>query len=86
MKKMTHHLQHYLPLIGVLCAGVLGFRLFSYDKLFQEAIVVSVGVAYIAWGIIHHYIHGDLHLSVILEYVAIATLGLVLILTLVFRA
>lgn len=86
MKDITHHIQHYLPLIGVLFAGFMGFNLFSYDKLFQEAIIISVGVAYIAWGVVHHYIHGDFHLSIFLEYVAIATLGVVLIITLVLRA
>ena len=40
---------------------------------------------YIFWGIIHHNIHGDLRLSVFLEYVVIAVLGMVLLFSLLFR-
>ncbi|KKQ43547.1 MAG: hypothetical protein US60_C0001G0062 [Microgenomates group bacterium GW2011_GWC1_37_8] len=82
MNKITHHLRHYLPLLGIIFAGLVGFWIFSYDMVFQLAIVVAVAASYISWGIIHHHMHNDLNLSVVLEYIAVAVVGLVLVFTL----
>ena len=86
MKKMSRHIQHYLPLLGIFVVGVGGFFVFSYDEIFQAALILAVATAYVAWGIIHHHIHEDLHTSVIIEYLAIAILGVVVVLSLLFRA
>ena len=72
-KKFTRHLSHYLPLFGILVAGLLGFLLFSYDRAFQLTISIAMTASYLAWGLIHHYLHDDLNLFVIIEYVVIAT-------------
>jgi len=86
MKRITKHLPHYVPLIGIMVAGVIGFIIFSYDRTFQVAIVVSLTISYVVWGIIHHILHRDLDLSVVIEYLLIATLGLLVILSLIYRA
>lgn len=86
MKYIVRHLSHYLPLIGILAAGVLGFIWFSYDRAFQLAVAIASAVAYVFWGIVHHSMHRDLHLSVVIEYIAIAALGVVIVFTLLFRA
>lgn len=86
MRRITRHLYHYMPLIGVLGAGLAGFWLFSYDRNFQAAIVIASATGYFSWGIVHHHIHKNLHLEVVLEYLAIAVLGVVIILFLLFRA
>lgn len=59
--------------------GVVGFAFFSYDRIFQMAVAVSIAASYVAWGLIHHHLHRDLHLSVIFEYLIIACLGLVIV-------
>lgn len=86
MKRYTKHFPHYLPLVGIILAGLLGFLIFSYDKAFQAILLVAVSVAYVLWGIIHHHLHDDLHLFVVIEYIVIATLGLVIVFSLLFRA
>ena len=86
VKRASQHMQHYLPLIGILVAGVFGFMAFSYDKIFQAAIVLALAASYFAWGVIHHHLHRDLHLSVVLEYFAISALGIVIVFSLLFRA
>ena len=85
MQSFIKHLPHYISLIGILAAGIIGFYLFSYDLLFQIGIVIALGLSYISWGIIHHLIHKDICLSIILEYVAVSILGMVLVLGLIFR-
>ena len=86
MKKLAKHLKHYLPLFGVLIIGGVGFVNFSYDKQFQAAIVISTALGYFVWGLIHHFLHRDLHIQVVLEYLAIAILGVVVVFSLLFGA
>ncbi len=85
MKTFSKHLPHYISLFGILGAGALAFALFSYDRAFQMAVAISVSVSYVVWGIVHHLIHKDLYFSVIIEYIAVAALGLVMIFSLIFR-
>ena len=86
VKRASQHMQHYLPLVGILVAGAFGFLTFSYDKTFQAAIALALAASYFTWGIIHHHLHRDLHLSVVLEYFAISALGIVIVFSLLFRA
>ena len=86
MKKFARHFPHYLSLFGVIFVGLLAFLIFSYDRGFQLAILVSVAAAYVAWGFVHHYIHKDLYLSVIIEYAAVALVGLVIVFSLILRS
>lgn len=85
-KKHLKSVPHYLPLLGIFGASVLAFLVFSYDKQFQVGIAVSVAVAHMSWGIVHHYMHGDLSPEIVLEYLAVSALGLAVILTVIFYA
>jgi len=86
MKGISKHLPHYFVLFGLLLAGILAFVLFSYDRAFQMIVAVSIAVAYVIWGLVHHLIHKDLYFSVVLEYLAIAALGLVMVFSLILRS
>lgn len=85
-KKTLRYVQHYLPLLGLIGAGVIGFYIFSYDRLFQFFIAIAVSVSYVTWGLVHHYLHEDFHLSIVIEYLIIAILGLVVIFSILFQA
>lgn len=85
MQSLVKHLPHYISLIGIFVAGFIGFYFFSYDKNFQVGVVVAMSLSYISWGIIHHTIHKDICLTIVLEYVAISILGMVMALSLIFR-
>ena len=79
---MIKHLPHYLPLIGILLMGILGYTYFSYDRAFQNVVALSLAASYITWGIVHHKLHNDLYLEVVVEYIIISILGLVVLLVL----
>jgi hypothetical protein len=85
MESMSKHLPHYISLIGILIAGILGFYFFSYDGFFQTAIITALAVSYVSWGVIHHAVHKDISFSIIMEYVAVSALGLIIALTLIYR-
>lgn len=85
MKSFARHLPHYILLFGILFAGFAGLVLFSYDRNFQIAVGLATAIGYVGWGVIHHFLHKDLHLETFIEYVAIATLGLIIIFSLIIR-
>ncbi len=83
MKKFAKHLPHFLLLAGILFAGFAGLILFSHNSKFQGAVALATASAYVAWGIMHHYLHKDLHWEVFVEYVAVAALGLAILFSLI---
>lgn len=85
MQYILKHIPHYISLVGILVAGFVGFYIYSYDRFFQIGIIVALCFSYISWGIIHHAIHGDISLSIVVEYLAVALLGSVMALSLIFR-
>lgn len=85
MKQFARHLPHYMALIGILSAGFIGLVIFSYDKNFQAGIALAVGISYVVWGVTHHYLHKDLHFEVLIEYLAVAALGITLLFSLILR-
>lgn len=86
IKRISHDLPHYLSLFGILFVAFLGFYFFSYDRTFQISIAIALAAAYVAWGIVHHYIHKDLHFSVVMEYVAVSIVGLIIIYALILTS
>lgn len=85
MKVNTNHLSHYFTLIGIIFAGFTGLVLFSYDWYFQLSVSVATAAAYTVWGVVHHIIHKDFSLEVLLEYLVVSILGFVIIFSLVIR-
>lgn len=85
MIEHSKHVSHYLVLFGILFISFAGLILFSYDRYFQIAIASATGASYVAWGVVHHYIHKDLYIEVVLEYLAITILGVVVLLSLILR-
>ncbi|KKT74139.1 MAG: hypothetical protein UW69_C0046G0003 [Microgenomates group bacterium GW2011_GWA2_44_7] len=67
---------HYLALFIILVAGVYGSFWFSGQKEAQLVIIWFMGIGYFIWGTIHHLLHNDLHLKVLLEYFLIAAIGI----------
>lgn len=86
VKKASTYLKHYLPLLGIFLAGILGFLLFSYDRSFQIVVMIATAISYVLWGVVHHHLHKDLDLSVVVEYVVIALLGVIIVASIVYRA
>ncbi|HUV71554.1 MAG TPA: hypothetical protein VMW25_00960 [Clostridia bacterium] len=77
--------SHYLVLLFILGSGLVAF---FYFQRFPQAQIVSAFLTasfYVFWGIVHHYLEGDLHLRIILEYLGVALLGFLILLTLVNR-
>ena len=85
-KISTKHLPHYFSLIGIMAFTVIGFFVFSYDKNFQLALITAACISYFAWGIVHHILHRDLNLQIMIEYAVVAALGFVIGISVIFRS
>lgn len=89
MKKIfegiREHFGHYIILLFILVFGILAFL---YFQRYPQAQVMSVFLTasfYVLWGIVHHYLEGDLHIRVVMEYVAVALLGFLILWTVINR-
>ena len=83
-----HHtfknLGHYLSIIGIVALGFWGIVGFSYDPSFQAVVVVAMGIAFVVWGVIHHWLHVGLSFKIVLEYAAVALLGVLVLLSIIW--
>lgn len=86
MIDIKKNLSHYFSLFGILILTFIGFFVFSYDKNFQLAIIGAACVGYFTWGIVHHLIHNDLNMQLIIEYAVVASLGFVIGTSVIYRA
>ncbi|MDP3888541.1 MAG: hypothetical protein Q8Q24_00710 [bacterium] len=80
------HFQHYLALLVILNLGFAMFYLLRSNSSLQTIAVVATSLAYVFWGIIHHWLADDLHPKVILEYLLFAVLVDSIFISLIFRA
>ena len=84
-KDIKKDLGHYLVLLFILTFGTVAF---FYFQRYPQAQIVSLFLTasfYVLWGIVHHYLEGNLHIRIILEYAAVAVLGFVILWTMITR-
>lgn len=82
---MAKHPSSYIFLFVFLGAGVWGMIFFSYLPVLQTIIAVSMGVGFVIWGVIHHHLQKMWHSKILWEYVATAFLGVIILLSLIWR-
>jgi len=85
MKRIHSTNWHFLVLLIGL--GILSILLFVFraDLFVQRMIIVLIALFYFLWGIFHHILEKDLHVKIVLEYLSIAIVGAILLLTLAAR-
>ncbi len=76
---MKGHIVHYIVLFLILSGGAGVFVVSQGNTAIQLLIGIATSLAYMAWGIIHHVMIGDMHRKVVIEYVVISTIAIVLL-------
>ena len=76
---MKVHIFHFLVLIFIIASGIGMFLFAKGNTTLQLMIGIVTSIAYIAWGIIHHCLQGDLHRKVVIEYVFIGAIAITLL-------
>lgn len=82
-KHLKHHGSYHLSLLLVLTLGVVLAYYSRGNKQLEMMVLVGIASAYVLWGVIHHYVMHDLTYKIVIEYIAMASLGLVLALFLI---
>lgn len=85
LERAIKHLPHIVALYAIFLITGIIFVAFSYNQAVQVASLAAAASAYVVWGIIHHLIHNDLTIPVVIEYVAFALLGFVIGISVVLR-
>ena len=70
---------------GLLIGLVAFFGLFGLPQLRQES-VVGLCVFYFLWGLLHHLLEKDLHIKIVLEYLLVASIACLILLSIIWRA
>lgn len=68
----------YIALLAMLITGFLSYFLIDNSHV-RRWIVYGTGTLYFCWSLYHHYKRGDLHLSIIIEYLLIILIGIIFI-------
>lgn len=82
-RKSWPYFNHYLALASILGAGFSLIAYFRFDKEAQVSVILVTTFAYVFWGIIHHKLVHYLTREIIFEYVLVAALGSLVLLSLV---
>ncbi|OGG29328.1 hypothetical protein A3A63_04335 [Candidatus Gottesmanbacteria bacterium RIFCSPLOWO2_01_FULL_46_9] len=75
--------MHYMVLCVILGGGVATFLYVRPNPSLQFAVGVITSFSYVAWGLIHHALHRDLHQKIVVEYLLIGTIAVVLLATII---
>ena len=74
-KHVIQHPAHYLALSSVFLIALILLFVFRFNPFIQHCVIYLVAGFYLSWGLYHHYQRGDLHFSVMLEYLIYALLA-----------
>ena len=75
-KKLKKHIGYYLSLLIIFSVGFLLTIFVAPNLNLQKITISSTIVAYVFWGIFHHYINHELTRRIMIEYILIGSLGL----------
>lgn len=83
MQFFKKHLGYYMVLILIALTGLFLILRTGPDPQLKMLLIVLITFFYVVWGVLHHFIHHDLTVKIMLEYVLIGALGITLIFFLV---
>lgn len=84
--KFSSHFLHSLSLLLLMTAGLAGLVFFRFNHPVQFLLAAAMGICYTAWGIVHHYLKGDIHPKIIAEYLLVALFAVLLFASLLYRS
>ncbi len=73
---LRHHGKYHLALFLVLVLGVIFAYYAREDKQFEIVVLIGITCVYMLFGIIHHYLMHNLSSKIVIEYVAMGSLGI----------
>lgn len=78
--RIQKHLGYYISVLGIFFLGIVGVAQLSYDRWLQASVVFIITIFYVILGALHHMLHHDLSVKIMVEYVLIGVMGAVVVL------
>lgn len=78
MRRKVTFILHIVTLLLIFISSVWAFFHFKELPLMQLYVVATAIAAYIAWGVIYHFLNKRLTLELLLEYILVGALALLL--------
>ncbi len=78
-KEIKQKPVEYITLASIFLLGLLLYFFADISPHAQRLVVYFMAACYFFWSIIHHYRRGDLSVSIVVEYLVMALLGIVLL-------
>ncbi len=79
MNKHVIRGMNFIMLVLILAMGVLLFWTFRNEKTAQFYVGILIGVLYVGWGVVYHWLEDDLHMKVVIEYLLVGIIAVILI-------
>lgn len=76
-KNLLKHLKYYIALLVMQIVGFFVLLSLSGSREFQIAAIVTSGIGYMTWAILHQYLEHSLTTKIVVEYVLFGTFGIV---------
>lgn len=78
-KEVKQKPVEYAALASFFIIGLIVYFFADITSHQRRLIVYLLAASYFFWSIIHHYKRGDLSISIVIEYLVMALLGIVLL-------
>ncbi len=82
IENLRKHLGHTVLLCLFLLLGVTLFLAFAHEAQVRLIILAAVSISYAVWSMVHHYMRKDLSWSLAVEYIAVALIAILWVLSL----
>ena len=80
MENIQKHFWHYLVYLFIFGGGLLLIFVTRGNSNTQAMLILMTAFLYFLWSMVHHYVHHQLKVRVVVEYILIMMLGTVLML------
>jgi hypothetical protein len=81
--KTREHFIHFVVLVIMLSVASVTILYYQSDRMVEVYLTIAMAAAYVLWGIVHHLKIGDLHGKIVAEYILMATLGSMILLSVI---
>ena len=78
MTSKEKHIQYHVSLAIILILGLVMMYVSRGDHQLRMIAILMTSFFYVVWGVVHHILHHDTSVRIVVEYVLIAVLGVAL--------
>jgi len=80
---MKQRIINFSMLLIILAGGIWTFYSLRGNPISQLYAGIATAGAYVAWGILYHWVEKDLHAKVVIEYILVGLIAIVLLATII---